>query len=94
MITKYGMSDKLGNLIFGNETDEVFLGRDFAHTRNYSEQIAAEIDMEVKNVIDTCYQKIKKVLKDNMDKLHTVAVTLIEKEKLEGYEFEELFAKA
>ncbi|NSW90052.1 MAG: ATP-dependent metallopeptidase FtsH/Yme1/Tma family protein [Firmicutes bacterium] len=94
MITRYGMSERLSNLIFGSETDEIFLGRDFAHTRNYSEQIAAEIDMEVKNIIDNSYQKIVNILKENINKLHTIAATLIEKEKLEGQEFEELFVSA
>ncbi|HPD00151.1 MAG TPA: ATP-dependent zinc metalloprotease FtsH [Acetivibrio sp.] len=94
MITKYGMSDKLGNLIFGNENDEVFIGRDFAQTRNYSEEVAAQIDREVKHIIDTCYQKIKNILNENINKLHTVANVLIEKEKIEGHEFEELYANA
>lgn len=94
MITKYGMSDKLSNLIFGNENDEVFIGRDFAQARNYSEEIAAEIDREVKNIIDSCYQKIKNILTENINKLHTVANVLIEKEKIEGHEFEELYANA
>lgn len=94
MITKYGMSDKLSNLIFGNENDEVFIGRDFAQARNYSEEIAAEIDREVKHIIDTCYQKIKNILTENINKLHTVANVLIEKEKIEGQEFEELYANA
>lgn len=94
MITKYGMSNKLSNLIFGSETDEVFLGRDFAHARNYSEQIASEIDREVKSIIDSSYNKIINILKENIDRLHTIANTLIEKEKLEGPEFEELFVGA
>ena len=94
MITRYGMSEKLGNLIFGDENDEVFIGRDFAHTRNYSEQVAAEIDGEVKSLIDYAYEKAKKILKDNINKLHKVAEALLEKEKIEGAEFEEIFAGA
>ncbi|MCX7843424.1 MAG: ATP-dependent zinc metalloprotease FtsH [Clostridia bacterium] len=94
MITKYGMSEKLGNLIFGNENDEVFIGRDFAQARNYSEEVAAEIDKEVKSIIDSAYDKIVNALKDNIDRLHRVAQALIEKEKLEGSEFEEIFAGA
>ncbi|MCR4435149.1 MAG: ATP-dependent zinc metalloprotease FtsH [Clostridiales bacterium] len=94
MITKYGMSDNLENLIFGNENDEVFLGRDFGHTRNYSEEIAAEIDKEVKKIIDSSYGRIISMLKENIDKLHKIAAALLEKEKLEGAEFEELFASA
>ncbi len=94
MITKYGMSEKLGNLIFGNENEEVFIGRDFAQARNYSEEVAAEIDREVKSIIDGCYEKTLKMLNDNISKLHAIANALIEKEKLEGHEFEELFAGA
>ncbi len=94
MITKYGMSDKLGNLIFGDEHDEVFLGRDFAHMRNYSEEIAAEIDKEVKSIIDNAYRKVIDMLNENMKKLKKLAETLLEKEKIEGAEFEELFATA
>jgi len=94
MITKYGMSDNLGNLIFGDENDEVFIGRDFAHTRNYSEEIAAVIDKEVKSIIDAAYEKTKIILKENINKLHKVAATLLEKEKIEGAEFEEIFANA
>jgi len=94
MITEYGMSDTLGNLVFGNENDEVFIGRDFAQTRNYSEEVAAQIDREVKHIIDTCYQKIKNILTENINKLHTIANVLMEKEKIEGHEFEELYANA
>lgn len=94
IITKYGMSDKLGNLIFGNESDEVFIGRDFAQARNYSEQVASEIDSEVKSIMDTCYEKIITALKDNIETLHRLAQALIEKEKIEGAEFEEIFSGA
>ncbi len=92
MITKYGMSENLGNLVFGNESDEVFIGRDFAQARNYSEEIAAQIDREVKHIIDSCYDRIMKILKENINKLHAVANTLIEKEKIDGHEFEELIS--
>jgi len=92
MVTKYGMSEKLGNLVFGNESDEVFIGRDFAQTRNFSEEIAAEIDREVKRIIDSAYEKTVKILKSNINRLHRIANALLDKEKLEGYEFEELFA--
>ena len=94
MITKYGMSDKLGNLVFGNESDEVFIGRDLAQARNYSEEVAAQIDREVKHIIDSCYQRIIGILKENINKLHAIANVLIEKEKIEGSEFEELYANA
>lgn len=92
MVTKFGMSEKLGNLVFGDENHEVFLGRDFAHTRNYSEEIAAEIDKEVKNIIDNAYEKVQNILKENLNKLHVVAAALLKKEKIEGPEFEEIFA--
>lgn len=91
MITKFGMSEKLGNLIF-DENDEVFIGRDFGHTKLYSEEVASEIDKEVKNIIDAGYERVKEILKDNMEKLHRIAAALLEKEKLEGMEFEEIFA--
>ncbi len=94
MITRYGMSEKLSNLIFGNESEEVFIGRDFAQARNYSEEVAAEIDREVKSIIDSCYEKTLKILNENISKLHAIANALIEKEKIEAQEFEELFAGA
>lgn len=94
MITKYGMSETLGNLIFGNENDEVFIGRDFAQTRNFSEEVAAQIDREVKHIIDSAYEKTLSLLRDNMSKLVKIAETLLEKEKLEGPEFDEIFANA
>lgn len=92
MITKYGMSDSLENLIFGNESDEVFIGRDFAQARNYSEEVAAQIDREVKSIIDTAYQRTLNMLKEHINQLHSVANALLEKEKLEGAEFETLFS--
>jgi cell division protease FtsH len=91
MITRYGMSENLGNLVFGSETDEVFIGKDFGHTRTYSEEIAAKIDNEVKKIIDTAYEKTNKVLKENINILHNLANKLMEKEKIEGLEFEEIF---
>jgi cell division protease FtsH len=94
MITKYGMSDKLGNLIFGDESDEVFIGRNFAQAHNYSEKTASEIDMEVKRLIDEAYDRTLGLLKENIEKLHIIATRLLEKEKIEGEEFEEVFASA
>ncbi|MEN8904669.1 MAG: ATP-dependent zinc metalloprotease FtsH [Clostridiales bacterium] len=90
MITKYGMSKSLSNMIFGNENDEVFIGRDFAQARNYSERVAAEIDSEVKQIIDSGYSKIIKLLNENINKLHKLAKVLIEKEKIEGPEFDQI----
>jgi len=94
IIIKYGMSDKLSNLIFRNENDEVFIGRDFAQSKNYSEETASIIDREVKNIIDSAYERTLNILKENIHKLHVVAKTLMEKEKIEGPEFEEIFASA
>lgn len=91
MVTKYGMSEKLGNMIFGNENDEVFLGRDYGHTSNISDEIAGIIDNEVKQIIDDAYEKTITLLKENIDKLNRLANVLLEKEKVEGAEFEEIF---
>ena len=91
MITRYGMSDSMGNLVFSDENDEVFIGRDFGHTRNYSEEIAAQIDREVKKIIDAAYARTLDILRRNIDRLHLIANALLEHEKLEGSEFEDLF---
>lgn len=91
MVTKYGMSEKLGNMIFGNENDEVFIGRDLAQARNYSDEVAGIIDNEVKHIIDSAYDKTLTLLRDNIDKLNRLAEVLLEKEKVEGAEFESLF---
>lgn len=92
MVTKYGMSDTLGPIVFGSGHDEVFLGRDFTSQRNFSENIAASIDAEIKNIITTAYNKAEQILKDNFDKLTEVSNLLLEKEKIDGVEFEALFA--
>jgi len=90
MVTKYGMSD-LGTITFGSGQEEVFLGRDFTQTRNYSEETSAKIDVEVKKIIDKAYQTAKQILSDNIDKLHTVAGILLEKETIDGDEFAKVF---
>jgi cell division protease FtsH len=87
MVMKYGMSDKLGTITFGNDQEEVFLGRDINNVKNYSDEIAAVIDIEVKKIIDTGYNRARKILEENIDKLHAVANVLLEKEKIEGEEF-------
>lgn len=88
MVTKYGMSDKLGPIVYGSsESNEVFLGRDFGHTRNYSEEVAAQIDSEINNLIESCYAETEKKLKDHMDKLHDVAQYLFQHEKLDADQF-------
>ncbi len=91
MVTKYGMSDKLGTITFGSGQEEVFLGRDWTQTRNFSEETSAKIDEEVKRIIDTAYNKAKEILTIHSDKLHTVANILLEKEKIDGEEFAEIF---
>ena len=91
MVTKYGMSDELSNLVFGDENDEVFLGKSYVHSRNYSEEVSARIDSEVKKIIDDCYNKIKQILIDNKQKLEDISRALLEKERLEADEFEEIF---
>ncbi|MDD2457044.1 MAG: ATP-dependent zinc metalloprotease FtsH [Eubacteriales bacterium] len=89
MITKYGMSEKLGNLVFGNE-GEVFLGKDYGHVQNYSEKLAGIIDDEVKTIIDTSYADVLRILREARTLLDALAETLLEKEKIEGNEFEAL----
>lgn len=91
MITKYGMSDELSNLVFGDENDEVFLGKSYAHSRNYSEEVSAKIDSEIKKIIDDAYAKVKQILIDNKQKLEDISKALLEKERLEADEFEEIF---
>ncbi|MBU3145873.1 ATP-dependent zinc metalloprotease FtsH [Clostridium sp. CF012] len=93
MIMEYGMSDELGPISFGNDHNEVFLGRDLGKSRNFSEQIAYKIDSEVKALIDEAYAKAEKILSENINKLHAVAQELLIKEKLEGVDFEEIMAR-
>ncbi|CDF59100.1 ATP-dependent zinc metalloprotease FtsH [Thermobrachium celere] len=94
MVTEYGMSDVLGPIEFGSGHEEVFLGRDFAKSRNYSEEVAALIDKEIKNIIHEAYERAERLLKENINKLHRVAEALLEKEKLEADEFEAIFNEA
>lgn len=91
MITKYGMSDAVGLIHYGSDEDEVFIGRDLAHTRSYAENTAALIDSEVKRIVDECYAKARELLTDNEDVLHKCADLLLEKEKIGQEEFESLF---
>lgn len=92
MVTKYGMSEKLGPIVFGSGHDEVFLGRDFAQNRNYSENIAAEIDSEIKNIIDSAYERTREILQGKIEKLNEVAAYLFKNEKMSGEEFEKFFS--
>ena len=91
MVTKYGMSSKLGTITLGSSQEEVFLGRDFAQEKTYSEATAGIIDEEIKRIIDGCYNKAIQILRENEDKLHSVAKVLLEKEKITGEEFEAIF---
>ena len=89
MVTRYGMSDKLGTVLYGSEhsQDEVFLGRDFSSGRNYSEATAAAIDEEIRNIINSCYDRCKQILTDNVDKLHFVAEFLLKNESMDEEQF-------
>ena len=93
MVTKYGMSERIGALMLGSSQDEVFLGRDFGHTKEYSEETAAVIDEETKKIVDTGYNRAKQILSENIDKLHQVAGILLEKEKINAEEFEAIFGE-
>ncbi len=93
MVTKYGMSDRVGTIMLGSTQEEVFLGRDFAQSKEYSEETAAIIDEETKNIIDKAYNTAEEILKANLDKLHKVAGVLLEKEKIDGDEFAEIFSE-
>ena len=92
MVTKYGMSTRLGTITLGSDQQEVFLGRDLAQEKTYSEATAGMIDEEMKKIIDACYLKAKEILRANEDKLNAVAGVLLEKEKITGSEFEKIFA--
>ena len=91
MVMQYGMSDKLGLIAYGDEGDEVFIGRDLAHTRSYSEEVAKEIDQEVHAIIDKCHEDAREIIMQHMDVLHKCAALLLEKEKVHREEFEALF---
>ncbi len=91
MVTKYGMSERIGTITLGQGQEEVFLGRDLAHAQEYSEETAAIIDEETKRIVDQGYNRAKQILTQNIDKLHKVAGVLLEKEKIESEEFEAIF---
>lgn len=90
MVTKYGMSENLGPIAYGSENNEVFIGRDMGHIKNYSEKTAAEIDEEIRNIVRSGYEKTEKILKDHMKELHDLSKCLIENEKISGEEFIEI----
>ena len=91
MVTQYGMSDRVGMIQYGSDEDEVFIGRDLAHTKSYGNEIADVIDEEVKRIVDECYSKAKNIILEHEDVLHSCAALLIEKEKIGQEEFEGLF---
>ncbi|MGN1187093.1 MAG: cell division protein FtsH, partial [Lachnospiraceae bacterium] len=91
MVTQYGFSDKLGLVNYGSDDDEVFIGRDLAHTKSYGENIASVIDAEVKRIIDECYAKAKSIILNHRKVLDSCADMLIEREKISGEEFNTLF---
>ena len=91
MVTKYGMSENIGLICYDNDDDEVFIGRDLAHTRGYGEGVATNIDLEVKRIIDECYEKAKQMIAEHRDVLDACANLLLEKEKISQQEFEALF---
>lgn len=92
MVMEYGMSDEIGTISYSSGHDEVFMGRDFGKNRDFSEQVGAKIDKEIKRFIDEAYDRAHELLRGNLSKLHAVAQALIEKEKLDADEFEEIFA--
>ena len=93
MVTKYGMSEKLGPIAFGGSNREVFLGKDYGQVRNYSENVASQIDEEIENIIRNAYSRTETILTEHMDKLHLIAQKLFEKEKMTGEEFAALMAE-
>jgi len=94
MVTEYGMSENIGPVTFGGKYEEIFLGRDWGTYRNYSEKVASLIDKETKLIVQEAYERAERLLKENINKLHKVAETLLEKEKLDMEEFEQVFASA
>ena len=93
MVTKYGMSTKLGPMAFGDSEEEVFLGNSIGNKRNYSEEVASEIDQEIRSIVDTAYKKTRTLLNDNMDRLEYVAQALLIYETLDAEQFIKAFNK-
>jgi cell division protease FtsH len=90
MVTKYGFSEKLGTVVYGSDNEEVFLGKDYGHTRNYSESVAAQIDDEVKEIIEKAYKNCREILTANANKMHLLADYLLKYEKIDNDKFERL----
>ena len=93
MVTKFGMSENVGVICYDDDDDEVFIGRDLAHARSYGEEVASEIDSEVKRIIDECYEKARQIILSKEEVLHKCCTLLIEKEKIGRDEFDALFEK-
>ena len=91
MVTRFGMSEAIGTINYDSDSDEVFIGRDLAHTKAFSEAVTCEIDREVKNIITDCHEKAKKIIEEHIDVLHACASLLLEKERITRDEFEALF---
>jgi cell division protease FtsH len=91
MVVKYGMSDTLGPIQFGNDNEEVFLGRDFHHTRNYGEQVASLIDSEIKRIVEDGYNEALRIIERYMDILHQIADLLMDRERVSGEEIRRMF---
>lgn len=91
MVTKYGMSEKIGTISLGSDQGEVFLGRDWGQEKSYSEETAGIVDEEIKRIIDKAYENAKEILNEHRDKLDKVAEILVEKEKITGEEFDNIF---
>ncbi len=94
MVMEYGMSEKLGPLTLGKKQETVFLGRDIARDRNFSEEVANKIDKEIHDIVERCYARARTIMEENIEKLHLIAKTLMEKETIEAEEFEELMQQA
>ena len=90
MVCEWGMSDKLGPVTFGKKDEQIFLGRDMASHKNYSESTAVEIDGEIRSIVDASYARVVKLLRDNIDILHKLSLELVEKENLSGAEVDEI----
>jgi len=90
MVTRFGFSEKLGPIVYGSDQDEVFLGMEMGHGRNYSEDVAAQIDREVRDIIEIGYNKCRSILEEHMDQLKMVAEYLLEHEKMDGETFDKM----
>ena len=93
MVNSFGMSERMGNMTYGKDNEHVFMGRDFGHTRDYSEEVAAELDNEVKRIVDERYDIAKKLLTENRDILEAIAKELLEKETLDEKEVDEIIQR-